>query len=175
MDATRPHGVGPVLAQPVTRQRLLETRCRPPNTRRRHIAAVRAARDSSSPDPRPIVARSHTCCRLLHTCRRPNCDPFFNLRTRCHASFLLLYLSSPKYYSSSAEFTRRRKLCTRRRLPPLVVAKCVTRRRDPFHTRPVPVHAISISTRACSFLRTSLKHPGLHLPRQLLAGFSTRC
>ena len=123
----------PVLARPTTRQR-------PPETCHRHIVAMRAR-------TRSVVAQSRTRRRLLRTCRRLNCDPFFNLRTSCCASYLLSYLSSPGYYSSSAEFTRRRELRTRHCLPSPVVARYLTRPHNPSRTRPVPVHAIPISTR----------------------------
>ena len=56
-----------------------------------------------------------------------------------------------------------------------VVARCTTHRRDPSPSRPIPIRANPISMRARLFLCTLSKHPGLHLPRKLLARFSTGC
>ena len=63
-----------------------------------------------------------------------------------------------------------------------IVAKRATRRCDLSRTRPTSVRASPISTRqpykyarTLIFLCTMSEHPGVHLPRRLLAGFPMGC
>ena len=132
--------------------------------------------DPSSPDPRPVVARSQPSSPNQH----PSSPDFFlNFRTHCRALR-----------------TRYRKLWTRRRTLPPVVARCkpIVGHCGPIVVRYIPVVArcgpvvatLPAPPRTCprqpykyvcvfSFLYTLSEHPGLHLPRRLLAGFSTGC
>ena len=160
---THPRGVGPVVARPATRRRAIAavvTRC---GTHRRAIYAV-VARTA------PVVARSYTRCWALHTC----CRPFF---------FKLPYPSSrvaeplsPAVDSSSraanpstgtADPSSRATYPSSRGADPLSQPfshpPC-TRSRAPYKY-----------ARVLLFPRTLSEHPGLHLPRRLLAGFFKGC
>ena len=160
--------------------------------------SVRTGSDPSSPDPRPVVARSQPLSRNLRrrrtssTRRRPTLYPssgvayppspvsFFNSRTRRRATRT----------RRRAMRTRRRALQTRHRA--VRTRRCAltirrrtgrTRRREvrdpssrsfprPPCTRPrAPYKYAHVSL----FPRTLSEHPGVHLPRRLLAGFSKGC
>ena len=133
MDATHPHGVGPVVARSTTHRRAISAvvaRATLVVARPRSIVArsqpFAPERDSSSLNPTAVVARPCTRRRLLHTRRRPN---FFNLRTRCHSNFYFRThrcLVEPVVASSLPVLAR----CI------LVIARCTTRRRDPSRTLP---------------------------------------
>ena len=159
MAATRPRGVGPVVARPTTRRRAISAVVARRATRRRAISAVVVRRATCHrtisavvAQATLVVARPYTRRWVLRTCRRT-----LN--------------------------TRRRKLSTRRRALPLIVARCIpvvarcmTRRHTPSRARPALVRASPISMRVRFFFpRTLSEHPGLHLPRRLLARFSKGC
>ena len=109
----------------------------------------------SSPDPVPVV---RCCVPVVAQFFLNFCIYRCVLRTRRRE------LWTPR----QALRTRRRVLHTRRRA-------LRTRRRDPSHARSAPVCPNPISTHAFSYFPALSEHPGLHLPRRLLAGFSTGC
>ena len=108
---------------------------------------VRAGSDPSSPDPRPVVARSQPSSRNLCG-RRPSST---RRRPTLYPSSGVAYPSSPVFfklpYPSSRAANRCRVLQTRR----LVVR---TRCRDPSRARPAPVRVRPISTRAFYYFPT---------------------
>ena len=148
--------------------------------------SVRAGSDSSSPDPRPVVARSQPLScdlrrrRTSSTRRRPTLYPSSLARTRRRPT---QYPSSGVAYPSSRvadpssrvvdplsrAASRHRALQTHRWAVRTRRRALTTRRRDPFRARPAPVRARFIIP------RTPSEHPGLHLPRRLLVGFSKGC
>ena len=152
--------------------------------------SVRAGSDPSSPNPRPVITRSQPLLRDL----RRRCTSSTRRRPTLYPSSSVAYPSSPVSFFNSR--TCRRALQTRRRALPAivarcrlvvgqcgpvvarvgsVVARCATCRRDPSRTRPAPVRAPYKYARVSLFPRTLSEHPGLHLPRRLLAGFSKGC
>ena len=149
MAATRPHGVGPVVARSMTRRRPTRdlssrnrSRCCPPRdpssrdlNRRRTISAVvtRAT---------PVVARPCTRRQALRTRR---CLFFFKLP---YPSSRDADLSSRDADPLSRAASRRRALRTRRWALHTCRRAVQTCRRDPSRTRIAPVCASPISTRA---------------------------
>ena len=182
MDTTRPRGVGPVVARLATRHRGSLAVVVRHATRGREIS-VAVAR------PRPMVARSqpsspardpwspdlnHT--RLTTTCGRPIQQPSLPDPAPVVARIFLTFVPVVAR-------------CI------LVVACCgpvvghcvpVIARCGPATARCTTLPALAphpsapgcqLYKYACvfSFLCTLSEHPGLHLPRRLLAGFSTGC
>ena len=140
--------------------------------------------DPSSPDPRPVIARSQPLSRDLRRRRTSNT----RRRPTLYPSSGVAYPSSPVSFFNSR--TRRRELSTRRRAVQTRRRTLTTRRRmgrtcrrevrdpssrpfpRPPRTRPrAPYKYACVSL----FPRTLLEHPGLHLPRRLLTGFSKGC
>ena len=153
--ATRPRGVGPVVARSATRRRAKAAVVARRATHRRAIFTViaRAA---------PVVARPCTLrCPTLYPSSGvayPSSPVFFQLPypSSCVADSLLPAVDPSSRAASRRHVlqTRRRALWTRRRA--LHTRRCTvrTRRRDPSRARPAPVRASPISTRVFYYFPT---------------------
>ena len=156
MAATRPRGVGPVVAQPATRCHAISAvvALSPPSLHEQHRIVARpctrrrALRTHRRPflflTPVPVVAR---CGPVVASCRSvvARCRPVVG---QCGPSSRAAYPSSRGADPSLRPFPR----------PP--------------HTHPRTPYKYA---RVSLFPRTLSEHPDLHLPRRLLAGFSKGC
>ena len=154
-DATRLRGVGPVVARPATC-------CRA-------ISAVVTRETPVITHPRPVVARSQPYA--------PNCDPsspnptpvvarfFLNFRTHCRMLPPVVVCSHPSSHAADP---------SSRTLDPLLRGVQLVIATFPMPARTCPRQPYKY-TRVFSFRCTLSVHPNLHLPRRLLAGFSTGC